>query len=176
MKVFKRARQYLKNKTRVFSFLIDWLIDNLRKQPTVSNTNTDFPTKWRLRNERRNSILMTRHYPDLGSTSDWSCCLENLIQPIRSTTQIWVVMHHQYRISALVPPMSFGIKAKSTGFPAFCLSQTTLFHLTLLAGSIWEPVLFCSEQTFLLAHRRWGTFQEEERLRLSDRNSILQMT
>ena len=23
------------------------------------------------RNERRNSILMTRHYPDLGSSSDW---------------------------------------------------------------------------------------------------------
>ena len=22
-------------------------------------------------NERRNSILMTRHYPDLGSASDW---------------------------------------------------------------------------------------------------------
>ena len=29
------------------------------------------------------------------------------------------------------------------------------------------------KQTFLLAHRRWGTFSEEERLRLSDRNSIL---
>ena len=28
-------------------------------------------------------------------------------------------------------------------------------------------------QMFLLAHRRWGTFREEERLRLSDRNSIL---
>ena len=28
-------------------------------------------------------------------------------------------------------------------------------------------------QMFLLAHRRWGTFREEERLRLSDSNSIL---
>ena len=28
-------------------------------------------TKWRLRNESRNSILMTRHYPDLGSASAW---------------------------------------------------------------------------------------------------------
>ena len=26
---------------------------------------------------------------------------------------------------------------------------------------------------FLFIHRRWGTFREEERLRLSDRNSIL---
>ena len=32
------------------------------------------PAKRRLRrNERRNSILMTCHYPDLGSASDWSC-------------------------------------------------------------------------------------------------------
>ena len=35
----------------------------------------------------------------------------------------------------------------------------------------WE--LACEWQTFLLAHCRWGTFREEERLRLSDRNSIL---
>ena len=41
-----------------------------------------------MRNERRNSILMTRHYPDLGSASDWSSLSWNLVQPIRSTTQI----------------------------------------------------------------------------------------
>ena len=29
------------------------------------------------------------------------------------------------------------------------------------------------KQTFRLVHRRWGRFREEERLRLSDRNSIL---
>ena len=29
-----------------------------------------FPAKKRLRNERRNSILMTCHYPDVGSASD----------------------------------------------------------------------------------------------------------
>ena len=33
--------------------------------------------------------------------------------------------------------------------------------------------LACERQTFLLAHRHWGTFREEERLQLSDRNSIL---
>ena len=38
------------------------------------------PAKWRLRSEGRNSILMTRHYLDLNSASDW----------FRSTTQIWV--------------------------------------------------------------------------------------
>ena len=44
-----------------------------------------------------------KHYPDLGSASDWSCRLGNLIQPITSTTQIWVVTRHQYGIFALVP-------------------------------------------------------------------------
>ena len=42
----------------------------LRKQPTFLDATNGFPAKWRLRNERRNSILMTRRYPDLGSASD----------------------------------------------------------------------------------------------------------
>ena len=45
---------------------------------------------------------MTRHYPELGRASDWSCRVGNLIQSIRSTTQIWIVTRHQYGISALV--------------------------------------------------------------------------
>ena len=53
-------------------------------------------------------MLMTRHYPDLSSASDWSCCMGNLIQPIRSTTQMWVVTRHRYGISALVSQTSFG--------------------------------------------------------------------
>ena len=66
------------------------LNDSLRKQPTFGDATTGFPAKRRLRNSRRNSILMTRHYPDLGSASDWSCRVGNLFQPITSTTQIWV--------------------------------------------------------------------------------------
>ena len=62
-----------------------------RKQPTFGDATPGFATKWRLRNERGYSILMTRHYPDLGSASDWSCLVGNFIQPIRSTTQIWLV-------------------------------------------------------------------------------------
>ena len=51
---------------------------------------------------------MTHHYPDLGSASDWWYRVGNLIQPITITTQIWLVMCHQYRISALVSQKSFG--------------------------------------------------------------------
>ena len=51
---------------------------------------------------------MTRHYPELDSASHWSYRVGNLIQPIRSTTQIWVMTRYQYGISVLVSQMSFG--------------------------------------------------------------------
>ena len=38
---------------------------SLSKQPTFGDATTGFPAKWRLRNERRNSILMMQHYPDI---------------------------------------------------------------------------------------------------------------
>ena len=63
-------------------------------------------------------ILMTRHYPDLGSPSDWSCRVGNLIQPIRSTTQLWEVTRHQCGISALVSQTSFG--GETSGSVAKC--------------------------------------------------------
>ena len=90
---------------------------SLRKQPISGDATTGFPAKWRPRNQRRSSILMTCHYPDLGSASDWSCRVRNLIKPIRSTTQIWVVTRHQYGIS-LVSQTSFG--GKTTGSVAKC--------------------------------------------------------
>ena len=49
-------------------------------------------------------------YPDVGSPFDRPCVCRvgNLLQPISSTTQIWVVTRHQqYGISALVSQTSF---------------------------------------------------------------------
>ena len=57
---------------------------------------------------------MMCHCPELGSASDWSYHVGNLIQPIRNTTQICVVMHHQYGISALVSQTSFGRETSGT--------------------------------------------------------------
>ena len=42
------------------------------------------------------------HYPDLGRAPDWSYRVGNLLQPIRSTTQISLVKRRQYGIFALV--------------------------------------------------------------------------
>ena len=68
----------------------------LRKKPIFCSTPSGSPVKSHLRNEHKSPILMMCHYPDLGSDSDWSCCKGNLLQPIRSTTQIRVVINHQY--------------------------------------------------------------------------------
>ena len=57
-------------------------IHNLRKQPTFCNA-------------------------DLGSASDWLKQIYHAAPPIKSTSQIWVVIHLQYGISALVPQTSF---------------------------------------------------------------------
>ena len=50
-------------KNNVFYLLLhlNSIKSSLRKQPTFRDPNTGFPAKWRLRNERRNSILMTCH-------------------------------------------------------------------------------------------------------------------
>ena len=49
--------------------------DSLRKQKTFHDSTNGFPVKWRTRNERRNSVLMTHYYPDPGTASDWLCCV-----------------------------------------------------------------------------------------------------
>ena len=46
-------------------------------------------------------------FPDLGSASDWSCRVGNLLKPIGRTIQIWEVRRHQYGISALVSQTLF---------------------------------------------------------------------
>ena len=45
---------------------------------------------------------MMRHCPYQGSASDWLTQISHPVQPIRNTTQIWVVTCHQYGTSALV--------------------------------------------------------------------------
>ena len=65
---------------------------------------------------------MTYHFPALGSASDWLKQISLAAQPIRSTTQLWVVTRHQYGVYALVPQSSFFVQtsggvAKCRAFP-----------------------------------------------------------
>ena len=61
---------------------------------------------------------MTRHYPDLGSASDWLNQISHVARPIRITTQIWVMTRHRYGISALVSQTSF--RGETSGGVAKC--------------------------------------------------------
>ena len=65
------------------------------------------------------------HDRDLASAFDWSCCMGILLKPIRSTTQIWVVMHHQHGISALVSQTSFRGETISGVIKCQLFSQAT---------------------------------------------------
>ena len=67
----------------------------MRKQLTFQGATTyfPFPTKRLLGKKNKNSILKRLPYPDLGSASDWSYCEGNLLQLIRSTTQIFTVFN-----------------------------------------------------------------------------------
>ena len=81
---------------------------------TATEKTTDFsrgrhlsPRKTTSDDERKNIILMTRHYPGLGSAYDWLKRNSLAFQPIRSTTYIWVVTGHQHGIFAFVTQTSF---------------------------------------------------------------------
>ena len=99
----------------------------MTKQPTFHATSA----KWGLRKECRNSILITRHYPDLGSASDWLNQISQAAQQIRRTNQIWVVTRHQYGISVLVSQTSFrGRRVKCRLFSQAKKKRgPNLFHL-----------------------------------------------
>ena len=65
-----------------------------------------FASKLSLRNMRRNLILMTHHYADLGGASDGLEKISHSAEPIRSTTLTWKVMGHQCGISVLISQTS----------------------------------------------------------------------
>jgi len=81
----------------------------------------------------RNSILRTRHHPVLGSATDWLKKISHAARPTRRTTRIWVVMHHQCGISALVSQTPFrretsGGVAKCRLFPQASFARLRLFN------------------------------------------------
>ena len=58
-----------------------------RKQPKFREATSSFPAKWPRRNDCRNAVLMTSHYPaDLSSASDWLKQISLPARLIRSST------------------------------------------------------------------------------------------
>ena len=98
----------------------------------------------------RVDAMMTCHYPDLGSASDWLNQISHAARPIRSTTQIWVVTRHQYGISALVSQTSFG--GETSGSVAKCrlFSQANFLKPSAFL-SVGKP-LFVDHKRIILSH------------------------
>ena len=91
------------------------------------------------------------HYPDLDCSSNWlNHEISHVAQPIKSTTQIWVVTHYQHGISALILRKSFcgqasGGIAKCTLFIFLFFGLTkpmnntvSFFFLILHEQQYWE--------------------------------------
>ena len=106
-----------------------------------------------LKNEPRNSTLITRHYQDLGIASNWSKQNLNAARQIRSASQMWVVTHHRYGISALVPKTLFGGKPVVTSRNVGCFlrpiirpaCQAKLSHKKFLAFWVFFKIniIYC---------------------------------
>ena len=105
---------------------------------------------------------MTRHYPDLGSVSDWLKQISRAARPIRNSTQIWPVTRHQHGISALVFQTSF--RGKTSGRVEKCL----LFSLDRLWLAFHKPLVSCNNFFFPFVvwslHLSFANFLEVERL------------
>ena len=130
----------------VFSYhhaILKIIYNSLRKQPSghlATLLLVSPPKKSRLGNERRNFILMKRHYPYLGSASDWLNHVSHAARPIKSTTQIWVVTRHQYGISASISQTSFGRETSGSVAKCRLFSQAKRSIKTLTGSNVKQTI------------------------------------
>ena len=99
------------------------LFHSLRKQSTFGDATTGIPAKWHLRLNRAQKF---RTFDALLARAWWCFWLvSDLFHPIRSTTDLLVVMRHQYGVSALVSQTSFR-EETSGGVAKFRLSSQSI--------------------------------------------------
>ena len=82
---------------------------------------------------------MTHHYPDPCRASDCLNQISHAARPIGSTSKIWVVMLHQYRISVFISQTSFGGETSGSVTKCWLFSQAIIsfaFSLLLLLSSL----------------------------------------
>ena len=77
-------------------------------------------------------------FSDLGTASDWLCHVGNLLQPIRSTTQIWVVTRHQYGISVVISQTLF-LRGNSGGIMKWWLFSV-FFKAIVNTVTLYKPL------------------------------------
>ena len=92
---------------------------------------------WEIKSEKRaqNSILMICHViTQILVVLLIAHARENLLQPVKSASHIWLVTRHQHGISALVPQTSF--REETSGGVAKCRPAVDCF-ISLLWSQPW---------------------------------------
>ena len=84
--------------------------------------------------------MMTRRFPDLGSSSDWLKQISHMAQPIRNTSQFWVVARLQYGVFALFS-QTLGLGETSGGVKKCCFVR-----LCISPNAIMSPGLYLTSQ------------------------------
>ena len=115
----------------------------LKKLPTFHDATISFCTKWRLRNDRRNSILMTRHYPDLGRASDWWSHVGNLLQPIITMEILRSFLRHNLAGKPAVAWRNVGgfLRLNQSWRPLLSKSnKKTFVTVYYLKGYLWRSL------------------------------------
>ena len=110
---------------------------------------------------------MKCHYPDVSSVFNWSCHVGNLLQPIRSTTQIWEVTRHQYGVFAFVPQTSFRGKINS-GVAECRLFSWAAFksnhrHSELTKRNVALRTAHCNSRIWICRKKRYQRKEWEQR-------------
>ena len=95
---------------------------------------------------------MTCCYSDLGGASDWSGPESNLPQPIRSTTQIWVVTRAAWNFCARSPE----VISRETGG---CVGKCRLFsqgYFIVLRNKIISSILLLRKKKANSQFSKWS--------------------
>ena len=121
--------------------------DSLRKQPTFRDTTFAFPSKRLLRNKRRNSVVMTFHYPVLGSTSDLSCPEGNLLSQSEALPRSFLSGHFAGKQVVASPDvgcflrLTVTFKLQINSFPMICTPDNDSIFGSFFTSFSW--VLYC---------------------------------
>ena len=111
--------------------------------------------------------MITCHYPDVSSVFNWSCHVGNLLQPIRSTTQIWEVTRHQYGVFALVPQTWF--RGKTNSGVAECRRfswaafKSNHHHSELTNRNVVLRAARCNSRIWICRRKRYQRKEWEQR-------------
>ena len=118
---------------------------SLRKQLTFCNATTGFRAKWWLRNEHRNSIPMTCHHPDLGSSSDWLKILCYLLRPALGEVDLSSLTKS---VAGYFEKFTFFLSAE-IWWSRKCQSKVqSKFASVLLQCHLWSPEFLFHSWTF----------------------------